>query len=256
MHFNPLFSMKKLLFSAILALGFAGTAQAQVIYSYWGYNDNPRLDLTAVSTGSAWDSSNPVLTAGGTGNNAESGFFTETNNGNAFTDFGGTSQPAGGMVTWAADSRTSGATSNSTGNFFQLSLTMTNLEDLSLTYQLRRAQLGSGNTLMSGTSLVEYSLDGGTNWTSTGLSNSYSGSGYQDYSLDFSSVNAIEGQSNVLLRINLADVESAANATNIANSRLDNLQITATVIPEPSTFALLASCLGLGLVMSRRRRTP
>jgi len=49
----------------------------------------------------------------------------------------------------------------------------------------------------------------------------------------------------------------SGNAGGTNNIFIDDIQITgtATVVPEPSSFALLAGCFGLTWVMLRRRRS-
>ena len=131
---------------------------------------------------------------------------------------------------------------------------MTNLEDLTLRMDVRPAELIGGSTATAASS-IDYSLDSGSNWFATG--SSISGLTKNDpnvVSLDFSSLAAIEGQSNVQVRIVWNDLTANDTNNGLAKLEYDNVQISAAAIPEPSSLALLAGVLGLSLVMLRRRR--
>lgn len=47
---------------------------------------------------------------------------------------------------------------------------------------------------------------------------------------------------------------SDSSSNSLVNSRLDNIKLNGTVIPEPGSYALLGGCLALAWVMVRRRR--
>jgi hypothetical protein len=74
--------------------------------------------------------------------------------------------------------------------------------------------------------------------------------------LDFSGVSAIEGQSNVQLRIVWDDLTAGAanNNNDLAKLEFDNVQIEATVIPEPQASVLLLGALVFFAATRRSRR--
>ncbi|MGJ8653766.1 MAG: PEP-CTERM sorting domain-containing protein [Opitutaceae bacterium] len=61
-----------------------------------------------------------------------------------------------------------------------------------------------------------------------------------------------DGLSTITFRIAIDDRES--NNGGASATRLDNIVLNGTVVPEPSTYALLAGCFALTSVMLRRRR--
>jgi hypothetical protein len=119
-------------------------------------------------------------------------------------------------------------------------------EDIKIDYSVRNG--GTTDAVIS----WSYSIDGGANFTSVGgstLNVTPSGTAYSVQSLDLSTINALEGQTNVLIGLNVTD-------TSTSQFFLDNVAIygTAAPIPEPSSFAALAGVLGLGFAATRRRR--
>lgn len=93
---------------------------------------------------------------------------------------------------------------------------------------------------------VDYSLDGGTNWEDFAEDESYN-AGWDTASVALPA--AVNDQSNVSIRIRSVSWGSVAGFLDI-----DNVQINAAQIPEPSTYALLAGIGVLGLVAWRRRK--
>jgi hypothetical protein len=96
-----------------------------------------------------------------------------------------------------------------------------------------------------------YSVTAGGLKTSTGISNTVSGSTYSAYSADFSSVSAMDGKDDLYI---IARITESAD---VASLFIDNVAIygtAGTAIPEPSSFAALAGVAGLGWAASRRRR--
>lgn len=110
------------------------------------------------------------------------------------------------------------------------------LEDPILSFATQRTTTGFNSNQ------VAYSIDG-VNYTDFGTAyNPATSFGLQTF--DFSSINALDNDSSVFVRITFTG--ATANA---GNNRLDNIQITA--VPEPAS--VLLGSLGL-LAMLRRRR--
>lgn len=87
-----------------------------------------------------------------------------------------------------------------------------------------------------------YSTDG-SNFTSFGGDTITTGD--NGYELDLAGV--LDGASAVYIQLSFSDV--AGGTLN-----LDNVGLTASVVPEPSTYAAIAGALALGFVAYRRRR--
>lgn len=66
-----------------------------------------------------------------------------------------------------------------------------------------------------------------------------------EYNVDISSLDGLANQSIQFTFANFSGVE---------NMVFDNFQVTATAVPEPSSFAALAGALALGFVATRRRK--
>ncbi len=138
---------------------------------------------------------------------------------------------------------------------FTVTLNMTGLTDLNMRFDVRSAT-GSNSAALppSKFSLIEYSLDNGSNWNATSLAAgtgwlAQSSTVFEEETINLSSVTAINNQSNVKIRFVFQD-GSVPTSDITQNIRIDNLLFTA--IPEPSAAALaLAGVLGTGL---RRRR--
>jgi len=95
-----------------------------------------------------------------------------------------------------------------------------------------------------------YSIDGGVNKVSTGLSSAFATNVFTESILNFGSFTALDGLANVVIIGEI--VENGAQA----RLSLDNVGIyatSATVIPEPSTYAAMLGALTVGFVAMRRR---
>ena len=129
-----------------------------------------------------------------------------------------------------------------------VTLNLVDLQDLTIRMAIRSAASG-GATPVSAFSAIEYSLDGGTSFETAASGASLditTGTGFNEYNLDLTTLSAIENQADVQIRFSVPDV-----ATN-TSFRMDNILLTAQTIPEPS--AAISAVIALGVIGLRRRR--
>jgi hypothetical protein len=120
--------------------------------------------------------------------------------------------------------------------------------DLSISLSAQRSTTGFA------TQLWEYSADGGSTWGNIGsfvagttagtIQDTFAKSGV----LSFASFSALDGVSDARLRVTFTGSSATAG-----NNRLDNIQLNAVVVPEPSSGALLVLG-GVSLVAIRSLR--
>lgn len=207
----------------------ASSAHGAVVNAYWSFNDQ-NLSVTAETFPGT-----PTLATGGS-SQVFSSFAPAPN----FQAFDNTTYGGSFAQTWNP---------NSTGNFFTVNLNLASLENLTMRLDYR----GTASLGWSQFSAIEYSLDGGANYAtaiaSPTLAMDATVRSLVSTALDFSAVSAIEGQSDVLIRFTLPTVPNGNSF------RIDNLQLEATVVPEPGSAALLAGAAALGLIRRRRGAT-
>jgi hypothetical protein len=85
----------------------------------------------------------------------------------------------------------------------------------------------------------------GTSWSSTKLATNTS------YSFSLSAISVVNNASNVYVRL----IQTATGVNTNGTSRVDNVEIAGTAIPEPSTFAAILGGVALLGVAARRRRS-
>jgi hypothetical protein len=85
----------------------------------------------------------------------------------------------------------------------------------------------------------------GTSWSSTKLATNTS------YSFSLSAISVVNNASNVYVRL----IHTATGVNASGTSRVDNVEIAGTAIPEPSTFAAILGGVALLGVAARRRRS-
>lgn len=142
----------------------------------------------------------------------------------------GSSVTPGHSLTW---------TGLSSGNSFSLTLDTTGLANLNVTLDIRSA----GTTPVTMFSSLIYSVNGGPG-ISINVPLSFSTGSFNEWTADLSSITALNNQPNVTLTWNLPNIAGGNSL------RIDNLEISAAAIPEPSTVALALS--GLLYFVARR----
>lgn len=206
-------------------------AYAQTVMSYFNFNN---------LTDPAAPGSNPM--------NADFGNGTLTTNFEAANvlNFGGTTINAEfSDVSGRALALQGGLNGVNNGRFVTLQVNTTGWYDLKLSYATQRTATGFNNNQLS------YSTDG-TNFTNFGAAYdpSLSTVGFAAQSFDLSSLNGLENKSSVFLRV----MFDGATTTS-GNNRIDNLKLTAGVVPGPSSLAVFAfGGIAPAMALLRRRR--
>jgi len=258
---QPMRRLKTPVFAAIFASSFIAVPAADAAVAYWSFQNTlagaSGSGTTDLTESSGFASAPTVSSNAGTGGNATTGTTTGgvqytspvSNSIYAGTTIGTNNTATGQSLTWSTPQT---ANSSLTGAYFTISLNTTGLTDLAIQFDIRAATAGSSVPAPGAFSLMQYSLNG-TDWFSLGATSPtwahLTSTAWERESLNLSAADAIENQSNVLLRFTFEDSGVNTGAINM-NIRLDNLIITA--IPEPSS-ALLASGFPIALLLRRRR---
>jgi hypothetical protein len=229
-----------------LALGAlvagASMTQAATVYAFWAVQT--QTPGTEVITGVSGNVS--ATTFPGTVSITRTGTATLTGGGAlSFTDFQGRTWTGSGNQNTPGYSYGWGP--GATGATLTVTVDLRNLQDFTLRMDVRSAG-NNGAVAPTAFSLIEYSLDN-INFSNaaTGAALGFANDGaFNAFSLDLSSISAIEGQNNVRVRFTLPTLPTDTSV------RLDNVQISAQTVPEPTSFAVLM--LGAGVFAMKRRR--
>ncbi len=127
---------------------------------------------------------------------------------------------------------------------FAINMTTFGLGSAGEGWSLAFATQNVGDSNNSSSIAWDYSLNG-SDFTSTGFNTAITNNAAAG-SVDLSSITALDGQSIVYFRGTFSDVTGA--------SYIDNFQVNATAVPEPSAFAAIFGVLALGFAAVRRRR--
>ena len=224
-----------------------GFSQAATVNAFWSVqNSKAGSDgANGMVTASTFVGATPSITreAGISTNNGGASSFVSYEGGTPWLGSGGTGTP-GHSYGWNP---------GSTGNSMTIAFEMTDTYDLTLRADLRSAHSNGGGRSTAFTS-IEYSLDGGSNYFTTGSSLAYGiaeDNNFNEYNLDLSDLSAIEDQASVLIRFGIADQPIGGGSDPNASLRIDNVQLSADYVPEP-TVAILFSLGALALLRRRR----
>jgi hypothetical protein len=223
----------KMIASAIAVATFTGIASSQAaLVSYYNFNT---LSIETAGTPSATGTTT-ISPSTGTGSISLANFAGNVD------DFAGTttnalnSDPAEESLSLIAGGTSDPFPGN--GGSVDINFSLTGLENPILTFASRNTSTGfNGNTL-------SYSVNGGAFNSIPGTVNLTTS--FAVITFDLSNVNALDQAANVTLRYSLVGATSSSG-----NNRIDNLQINATAVPEPTTLGLLGAA---GLMALRRRR--
>ena len=174
---------------------------------------------------------------------ADSGLLAGTSNANGFHASEATtwSNPSGNgsLESWSSNNW-------AIGDYYQFATSTTGFEDIIVTFDQTRSSTGPADFEL------QYSLDG----------NSFTGAGAytvgaltwststpvpeSTFTFDLTGISALENASSVTFRLVATGAASGTAGTN----RVDNFNIEATAIPEPTSLAVI----GLGGLLALRRR--
>jgi hypothetical protein len=130
----------------------------------------------------------------------------------------------------------------STGGFFDFSVNAGGnpFTDIEFRFGASITQAGAGGSTVG----ISYSLDGGSNFISLGteLIDTLQASGGQQVSTSVLS----DVTNDITFRVGFNNIDTGVN--------FDNLQVSGTVVPEPSTYAAIFGAIALGFVAYRRRK--
>jgi uncharacterized protein (TIGR03382 family) len=237
--------MKKMIFSAVAVLGFAGAAfaggPAGDSLAYWGQNDNalPGGGF-GFQVGDFPQGADNGLQAGAA-NITFGGGDLGANNGvkyNWLQSFAGTTTNA----QFGASSGGSIAIQNGTGGvnngaFLEFNFDATSYEAIAFSFAAQRTSTGFNDVTIAaydGESFLGNIATGQT-WASS-------------FALEVYSTSLLDGVSDATIRMTF---NGGSTSSSFGNNRLDNLLIQGTLIPTPGSAALIGLA---GLAAVRRRR--
>ena len=204
------------------------TAEAEVI-AYWNFNSLSIGDAGAPGTGGV-----PTTIAADQG----SGTLSLADWTGLVDDFAGSTLNAlNGDPSGASLSLVSNA---GNGSFIQISFSMAGFTDLEVSFATRGTStgfnLGQWAYSTDGTTFFDFGGNTATRATSFSIAS-------------VGTTNGLDNISTAFLRYTLDGAEPGSG-----NNRIDNLQLNATAIPEPSSLAVLGLISAAGVAVRRRRK--
>jgi len=199
-----------------LSCTWCGSSGRADLIAYWNFNSLVAAPNTATVISA--NSGTGTLYANGTEGSSS---WVTASTGNEWSAFGGsTTNALNGDI---AGNALAPVSSTANGKSLTLAFSMAGLENLVVTFATRGTSTGFNSGLWS------YSSDGSV-FTSAGLpSTATTNTSFALATADFSSIAALDNDPTVWIRYTL----SGATATS-GNNRIDNLQLNATPVPEPT----------------------
>lgn len=245
--------MKKILYITGLSVGAVLSSQAQTLIAGFDFDSFPDANYSDLGLGGSVNDGAAAAAFGtfsfqdgGTSNTfpaVQTGSGSLTANATLVSSvrvpgFNNTMDTSGNGWLQADDL---GALSSADGGFFDFNISTGGTLYEDFTFSFAAAQSQGGTTQLN----VEYSIDAGSSFIDLGdLSvSALESSGGESLSVDALGFSA----SDVIFRVNFTDIATG--------TRFDNVQVSGTVVPEPSAFAAIAGVLVLGFAATRRRRS-
>lgn len=235
------------IFLPAILCGTSGTLRGATVHAFW----SAQTEQNAVANGGSFNPDATASTFPVTPGISLAGTHVIGSGGMpggaaSFQDFQGNTWNGVANATGAGFAFGWNGTSTVGSDALTISLNLTNIQNLMIRMDVRSAQ-GGTEPRASAFSAIEYSIGGGS-FTSVPGANlgSFTTNNYTVMNYDLSSLDAIEGQSNVQIRF------TVGHAGNTTSFRFDNIQLTADAIPEPAFLSSLL--MGAGLFTLRRKR--
>ena len=152
-----------------------------------------------------------------------------------YTDASGTTHPAGTASSWGSGINDPG------GNSMTLHFDATGFQDFTLRYDYRSSSTGCPSADF------QYGIGDSGDFVSAGIYTYTRDAAFHAVSVSLTSLTSLNGASSVDFRWVLAPGSGSGTF------RIDNLELTATAVPEPREYALVVG-LGLWVFAGYRRR--
>lgn len=223
--------MKKMLSAICIAISLASLAIPARAATLVLFNMNDLSGGTMTSVTKDRVLGTPTLTITG------GSIHLPSYGGTSYVDSDGDSHGAGLAASWDS------GVNDPPANTFMLTFSTRHLMNMMLRYDYRSTSTGAPSAEF------EYRVDGIGAFTSAGTDVFTQDSNFHEISYDLSTIPAIQDQSMVELRWTFNP------GTGGGTTRIDNLEISGAVIPEPATLAMLGVAVGVLLAFRRRIKT-
>lgn len=222
-----------------LAIASFGTSEAasnaDPLILYWNFNDSGVANGQPASAAALQSDVTAVPPPTQTSTIDTTGFSGPT------VAAGTTLNLAPGDVSGAGQSLSFSAASANNGKFITFAFSGTALQDLILTQAVRSTTTGFGGITL-------YSTDG-TNFTPFGTQPITRDANFQTLTFDLSAINSLDNQATITFKETFNTVTGSTGG----GTQLDNIQLNATAVPEPSTyFGAALALVALGWMQRRR----